>query len=67
MLVKLRTAALRPVDEASGLYGSASVGGMLNTSRSPNAEMRSSGGIWARCAINISALQCILDELVRLQ
>ena len=32
--------------------GHASVGGMLNTSRSPNAEMRSSGGVWARCAIS---------------
>ena len=32
--------------------GHASVGGMLNTSDSPNAEMRSSGGVWARCAIS---------------
>ena len=32
--------------------GYASVGGMLNTSASPNAELRSSGGVWARCAIS---------------
>ena len=30
----------------------ASVGGMLNTSASPNAELRLSGGVWARCAIS---------------
>ena len=28
--------------------GYASVGGLLNTSPSPNAELRSSGGVWAR-------------------
>ena len=32
--------------------GNASVGGMLNTSARPNAELRSSGGVWARCAIS---------------
>ena len=36
-----------------GYYdGHASVGGMLNTSPSANAELRSSGGVWARCAIS---------------
>ena len=36
-----------------GYYdGHASVGGMLNTSARPNAELRSSGGVWARCAIS---------------
>ena len=36
-----------------GYYaGYASVGGMLNTSHTPNAELRSSGGVWARCAIS---------------
>jgi len=32
--------------------GYASVGGMLNTSASPNAELRSSGGVWARRVIS---------------
>ena len=31
--------------------GHSSVGGLLNTSPTPNAELRSSGGVWARCAI----------------
>jgi len=36
-----------------GYYdGHASVGGMLNTSPSANAELRSSGGVYARCAIS---------------
>ena len=39
--------------------GEASVGGMLNTSRTPNAELRASGGVYARCGIVRGEEVCI--------